>query len=304
MEKLKKVNGTVAIQSLNKELAKELQEALNLLGYELIADGIVGTNTIKAFNDFKQKSYLDHPDIIGKYTIDKLEGKINAIQGNQYQFKYCYPPIKTKDGRQMIVQIPDNWVQKALSENDYHKLAKEFNVPYASLRAVVKVESENSGFLLQESSPCRPKVLFEGHWFYKLSSQNVNKIRPDLSHPNWTRKYYVSGSKEWDIRLLEAMKFDPLNALRSASWGLGQVMGFNHLSAGCRTIEQFVIEAHKGEYEQARHMFNFCKNHPSGQLIKALRNKDWVTFARLYNGSGYAKNQYDKKLAQAFALWE
>lgn len=303
MEHLKKINRAVAIQTLNKEQATELQEALNQLDYNLVVDGIVGFNTRKAFNDFKQKAHLDHPDIIGKFTIDKLEGKINATQSKKYQFKFCYPPITTKDGRQMIVQIPSFWVQKALSKGDCKKLAGEFNVPYASIKAVIEVESAGSGFNLSEPAPCRPKILFEGHWFYKLTSQPVSKSRPDLSYPSWTKKFYLSGSKEWDVRLLDAMKFDPLNAIRSASWGLGQVMGFNHLSAGCKTIEQFVIEAHMGEYEQARHMFNFCKNHPSGQLIKALQTRDWVTFARIYNGPGFAKNQYDKKLAQAFAKY-
>lgn len=303
MENLKKINGVVAIQSLTKEQTKELQEALNLLGYDLAVDGIIGINTRKAFNDFKKTTYLDHPDIIGKFTIDRLEQKINSNKGQSSQFRFCYPPITTKDGRQMVVQVPHNWIQKELSEADCRKLAQEYNVPYASIKAVIEVESGKSGFNLQEPAPCRPKVLFEGHWFYKLTSQPVSKTRPDLSYPNWTKKFYLSGSKEWDVRLLEAIKFDPLNALRSASWGLGQVLGVNHLSAGCKTIEQFVVEAHMGEYEQARHMFNFCKNHPSGQLIKALQTRDWVTFARLYNGPGFSKNQYDKKLAQAFRKW-
>lgn len=303
MENLKKISGAVAIQTLNKEQATELQEALNQLGYELVVDGIIGVNTIKAFNDFKAKAYLEHPDIIGKFTIDRLEGKIGITQGNKFNFRFCYPTITTRDGRQMVVQIPSNWVQRALSEGDCRKLAQEYSVPYASIKAVIEVECGGSGFNLSEPAPCRPKILFEGHWFYKLTPQPVSKSRPDLSYPNWTKQYYLSGSKEWDVRLLEAMKFDSLNALRSASWGIGQVMGFNHLSAGCKTIEQFVIEAHMGEYEQARHMFNFCKNHPSGQLIKSLQTRDWETFARLYNGLGYKKNQYDTKLAQAFAKW-
>ena len=35
-------------------------------------------------------------------------------------------------------------------------------------------------------------------------------------------------------------------------------------------------------------------------LCQALRNHDWAAFAHGYNGAGYAKNEYDKKLAAAY----
>ena len=34
-----------------------------------------------------------------------------------------------------------------------------------------------------------------------------------------------------------------------------------------------------------------------------LREKDWALFAERYNGPAYAKNQYDTKLARAYAAW-
>ena len=34
-------------------------------------------------------------------------------------------------------------------------------------------------------------------------------------------------------------------------------------------------------------------------MLAALQSKDWKTFARLYNGPGYAQNRYDEKLAKA-----
>jgi hypothetical protein len=36
------------------------------------------------------------------------------------------------------------------------------------------------------------------------------------------------------------------------------------------------------------------------RLDKALRNKDWATFARGYNGSSYAVNRYDEKMEAAY----
>jgi hypothetical protein len=38
----------------------------------------------------------------------------------------------------------------------------------------------------------------------------------------------------------------------------------------------------------------------STRMNDALRQHDWATFARLYNGAGYAANSYDMKLAAAF----
>ena len=37
-------------------------------------------------------------------------------------------------------------------------------------------------------------------------------------------------------------------------------------------------------------------------LISKLQRHDWAGFARGYNGSAYAKNQYDTKLAVAYNL--
>ncbi len=56
----------------------------------------------------------------------------------------------------------------------------------------------------------------------------------------WNRDLYKGGSAEWDERLLDAMEFDEIQALKSASFGLGQVMGFNYTAAGCASIQQFI----------------------------------------------------------------
>ena len=210
--------------------------------------------------------------------------------------------VKQKSGygnRQFIVNIPSGYEQKALAPEDYVKAASEFGLEVAVVRAVVEVEASGNGFLLNEPAPVRPKILFEAHHFYRLTPKPVSKTRPDLSSRRWNRSLYKGGSGEWK-RLLDAMEFDPIPALKSASWGLGQVMGFNYKVAGCSSVEQMVVEAHQGEYQQLRHMLNFCKNN---NLIPALQNKDWARFARGYNGSGYRQNKYDTKLANSYQRW-
>jgi hypothetical protein len=201
------------------------------------------------------------------------------------------------EGRWFPVRFdPDNIpVQHALTNQDILDAAAFWDVPAAYIDAVRQVEAGNSGFLLNEDPPARPKILFEGHWFYRLSPKPVSKVRPDLSHPKWTKKYYKGGSAEWG-RLQDASEWDLHNALKSASWGLGQVMGFNYELAGCASVEQFVVEAFSGESAQFAHMLNFIDNN---DLMDDLRRGDWRGFAKGYNGAGYETNEYHTKLAEA-----
>jgi hypothetical protein len=209
----------------------------------------------------------------------------------------CYPPIEI-GGRKFIVKFPPGHKQTTLTASDYEKAAAEFGLDVAVVRAVVEIESSGHG-LLNEPPPSRPKILFEAQHFYDRTPQPVSRTRPDLATPTWNRRLYKGGSAEWG-RLLDAMAFDPIPAMESASWGLGQVMGFNFKSAGCTSVRQMVEEAHHSEYMQLRHMLNFCK---TNQLMAALKNKNWDDFARGYNGSGYRQNNYHVKLAQSYKRW-
>jgi hypothetical protein len=205
-------------------------------------------------------------------------------------------PNKTPDGR----FVPVSWTgpipgQAAITDADIAELADSWNIDPCHLRAVLRVESAGSGFLIKEPPPARPKILFEAHWFYKLTPLPISKTRPDLSSPRWNRSLYKGGSAEWD-RLEDAMTFDWLQALKSASWGLGQVMGFNYTVAGCASMEQFIVENFTGEKQQFQHMLSFIDNN---NLMGHLRAGRWASFAKGYNGAGYRANRYDEKLAAA-----
>lgn len=178
-----------------------------------------------------------------------------------------------------------------MSDVDYERAANLLGIEVAAIKAVVKVEAAGHGFLADG----RPKILFERHWFWKLTPLSVSKTRPDLSNPK--PGGYFGGTREWD-RLNAAIGFDRLPALQSASWGLGQVMGFNYKVAGYNDVESFVKAMHQSEGKQLDAMMTFIKNHPT--MISALRTNNWAAFAKTYNGPAYQRNQYDTKLAQAF----
>jgi len=265
---------------------------------DALRDLICTDPVVELPTDAEQTGALPVPDPV--MVRDPLDGALSRPKRDEPtdalgEFVYDYPNT-TPDGR----FVPVSWTdpipgQAAISNDDVAELADTWNVNPCHLRAVLAVESAGSGFLLREPPPARPKILFEAHWFYKLTPLPVSNARPDLSSRRWNRNLYKGGSAEWG-RLQDAMEFDPLQALKSASWGLGQVMGFNYTVAGCESIEQFVVENFTGEKEQFNHMLNFIDNNG---LMSHLRAGRWASFAKGYNGSGYRANKYDEKLAAA-----
>jgi len=93
------------------------------------------------------------------------------------------------------------------------------------------------------------------------------------------------------------MGLDRNAALRSASWGIGQVMGYNAGFVGYPDTEQMVVAMTTSEGAQVGAVARFVK---ASQLDRALRTHDWPSFARGYNGPGYTINSYDTRLASAY----
>ena len=93
------------------------------------------------------------------------------------------------------------------------------------------------------------------------------------------------------------MRIDEEAAISSASWGLFQIMGFNHKICGCDTVGEFVSKMKENEGAQLDLFTAFVQ---SNKLDSYLREKDWAGFARRYNGPAYAENKYDEKLKSAY----
>jgi hypothetical protein len=159
---------------------------------------------------------------------------------------------------------------------------------------VLAVETKGFGFLKDR----RPQILFERHIFRRLTGGKFDAGASDIS--NKSPGGYVGGSGEYP-RLAKAMGFDREAALQSASWGIGQVMGFNHKLAGFPTVEEMVTAMVTDENGQLMAMAGFIK---SNKLDRALQNKDWASFARGYNGQDFKKNKYDTKLAAAHTKFQ
>lgn len=183
-------------------------------------------------------------------------------------------------------------------------IARKNQIDPAALLAVKEVESNGGGFLPNG----KPKILFEGHIFYRLLAQSVNaaslnqlcKQYPNIVYPIWNRSKYFGGDREY-IRLANALSINHAAALKSASWGMFQIMGMNYAQCGCKDIDEFVGKMKSSEEDQLMLTIRFLKNN---HLCSALNTHNWASFARSYNGPSYAANKYDIKLAQAYLKYK
>ena len=192
---------------------------------------------------------------------------------------------------------------KILTNEQIKDLANKHGIEYACLKAVVEVEASGKGFIGD-----LPKILYEPHIMYRLLTKknyitirnNLMKAHPNLCYPRWgTYKY---GAESIQHRRLEiTSQYNRDTALESCSWGLGQVMGYHWKSLGYESLQAFINDMYESEAKQLEAMIRFIK---VNGLLLALKNKDWVKFARGYNGAGYAKNKYHIKLANTYAKYK
>lgn len=184
---------------------------------------------------------------------------------------------------------------KPLSESGLTQAAQTLGVEVPALWAVMTVETKGCGFLRDR----RPLILFERHWFRKLTGRKFDATAPDLSN-SVAGGYGASGAHQYE-RLQRAIALERNAALESTSWGLGQVMGFNAKAVGFTDVETMVKAMCDAEDAQFQGMVGFVQ---SNGLSRFLRSGDWSSFARSYNGPDFQKNQYDTKLARAHARYK
>lgn len=181
------------------------------------------------------------------------------------------------------------------------------HVPASALLAVV--ECETSGAPL-ESDGVTPRFLFERHKFYsELKRAGKNKeltaaIRQGLAIPKWSRstQYKDQGTSAGRMAVMaKARAIDVECANRAASWGLGQVMGFNAERLGYANATEMVRAMTIGGIRAQ--LDGLMKEIKSSKLDVHLRNKNFALFALGYNGKGYKQNQYDTRMVAAEKRW-
>lgn len=173
------------------------------------------------------------------------------------------------------------------------EIAQKLNVDPATVLAVAEVESGGR----HDLPDGRPQILFEAHWFSKLTGHQFDATHPSISSPVWDRSLYKGGAAEWD-RLNAAIALDADAAMQSASWGLFQIMGFNYKACGFNSVSEFVNFIRGPDDADMEAFINFVKANP--KVLAAMRAKDWKAFALHYNGPG-AVPSYSAKMSDAYA---
>lgn len=254
------------------EPVAELQRELIAQGYQLAETADFDESTEAALMQFQRDKNLLADGIFGKDSYAVLFGK------------------KPDDG------VP---ASKFLKESDVIQAAELLGVESAAVKAIIRVESAGRGYLKDG----RVVILFERHKFYEFLPQNLARETaakyPNICNPK-------SGGYRGNVgeypRFNLAFSIDPESAMKSASWGLFQIMGFNYAAAGYATIGEFVDAMKESEGKQLLAFCQFIKSNKG--LHNALKKHDWETVAKLYNGVAYKKNNYDSKLANAYARYK
>ena len=185
---------------------------------------------------------------------------------------------------------------RTLSGEDYARAARAIGCEEAVIRAVTIVEARGQGFDAKK----RPVILFERHVFWRClpKSKRGDAQRLGLAYEKWKPGNYPASQDARYAQLEKAMLIDRDAALMACSWGLGQVLGENWEMCKFSSVEAFVRKNLEGEGGQLDVMVAFIIG---AGLGKHLRTKNWAAFARGYNGPRYAENNYDRKLATAYA---
>lgn len=188
-------------------------------------------------------------------------------------------------------------MSKTITTDQLSQLACKYGLTLADLQTIREVEAAGKGFLPDG----RPKILFERHKFSDFTGGVFNASHSDIS--NHKPGGYSSGAGEWKrfdkaVKLADGKYRD--QAIMATSWGAGQVMGFHWKDLGYANPQAFLMANWENEAGQMEVMLKFITMPKNARMLKALKDKDWPTFAYLYNGPKYKINDYDTKLAAAY----
>lgn len=196
---------------------------------------------------------------------------------------------------------------RRLTDTDLPRVGAIIGVGEDVLHAVMDVEAPKSGFDAHD----RPRILFEPHIFYRELGPGPKRdraVREGLACPNWTSGAYGPESGQYN-KLARAIEIERTAALRSCSWGRGQIMGFNHKLVGFASVDAMVAAFMASEAAQIEAIVRFAAANKLDGALRAIDRmtrsmpNDWRSFAKGYNGSGYEKNGYHTKLSERFNWW-
>jgi len=244
------------------------------------ADGHCGPDTIEAIKRFQETA--------AALEKGKVDGVVTPSGFTLKRLEIGYIP-KPKH------RVFDNvcWAHAAneLTLTLLQAAAKTLALESEAIEAVVEQEVAIRGPWDEFG---RPTILYERHLFRHFTKKKWNLTHPDISGPQGGYGRY---SAQYP-KLYRAATLDEPAALKSASWGAFQILGENFADCGYTSVETFVDAMLANETNQLNAFVAFVNKNST--LKKALKDKDWTTFARIYNGPDYQKNHYDTNISNIY----
>jgi hypothetical protein len=197
-----------------------LQKKLNALDApettRLVEDGFFGKHTENAVIAYQKFKGLVVDGVVGVRTQEAIDSDLN------------------------IHSVRVNKLNRYLKERDLIEVANDLKVPLSVIKAISRVESSGVGFIDD-----KPKILFEGHQFWKALKRNGFKPQnhvegnEEILFRRWSeRPPYEGGLKEYDD-LSKAKRIDKQSAIEATSWGRFQIMGFHWKKLGYVSAIEF-----------------------------------------------------------------
>lgn len=259
-----------------------------------------------------------------------------AVKTQQIKGAKGQPIVRIEvDIPQGLLALFEHYNGHEIAESDWIRAASKLTCEVEILKAFSVVESGGKASfwrLNRIDGAFIPALLFERHYFSRLTSGQYDTSHPDISWPTPYRKKSLLGQDDphmpdgkverTDIyadyasaylRLINAYRLNADAALRSCSWGKFQVMGDNFAACGATSVQDFVQKICTSEYEQIDLLASFiqCKpaswkdprNKKAGKaptLWASIQAKDWDMIAYNYNGPTYKTYRYDTQLKAAY----
>ncbi len=264
-----------------------------------IIDRLRGNTVINIISDENGWIKTDSNGKIG-YVSAQFIKKLEAGEGAFFYQSNKLKALDLKPEKQLSNEGSREAKVMAKTWNKYgnllYAIAQKLEIEVASAIAVLAVESGGKGFGSDEKMIIR----FENHLFYtywgKANIGTYNKHFQYNKSKQWQgHKFRSEENSEWEnfhgnqIKEWEAFEFaksiDEKAAMFSISMGAPQVMGFNYKKLGYSDVTAMYNNFCSDIRFHIFGLFDFFNS----RMIEALKNKDFTTFARYYNGAGQAE---------------
>ena len=190
----------------------------------------------------------------------------------------------------------------AIVHADYISAARRLGCTVAQIKAFAALESGGSSF----SMAGRPKILFEAHYFSRLTKRRYDRSHPSISSRRWNRRLYARQMIGRYGRLAKAVRLDVNAGLSSMSIGKFQVMVAHWEHLGYDSAWDMCMKHVASEKNHLDCFIRFIEKNRLKAKLKACRPNDPQSCraaVRAYNGPAYEKNRYHTKLAKMIARY-